>query len=385
MQERTIDVVVAGHICLDITPEFDGKNTGSLSDILRPGKLVEVGPPTISSGGTVSNTGLALRRLGLEVSLMGKCGNDPFGEILIDIIRNEAPGAERGMSIISDENTSYSVVIAVPGSDRIFLHCAGANHTFSSEDIDPDIAGRARVFHFGYPPIMRRMYENSGKELAAVLGGARQRGAVTSLDMSLPDPNSDSGRADWRSILSEALPHTCIFMPSIEELMFMLKKKRFDELSAQQGDFTQWITADDLRELAGECIDMGADVVVIKCGALGAYLKSSGSPRRLEPITDSILQWENIEIFEPACTVNNIKSATGAGDNAIAGFLAAFIKGMAPEKCMQTLAIVGAHNLSSVSAVGGVRPWEETLAELNANPPRITPPRRLHGIPPLRI
>ena len=59
-REKEYDAVVAGHICLDITPEFTtgGKAVG---DILRPGRLVSVGPATVSTGGAVSNTGLTLR------------------------------------------------------------------------------------------------------------------------------------------------------------------------------------------------------------------------------------------------------------------------------------------------------------------------------------
>ena len=36
-------VIVAGHICLDITPVISGKKAGQPDDILIPGKLINVG------------------------------------------------------------------------------------------------------------------------------------------------------------------------------------------------------------------------------------------------------------------------------------------------------------------------------------------------------
>ena len=69
--------VVAGHICLDVTPVFPPE--ASLSSI-RPGGITNVGPAEINTGGAVANTGLALRFFGADVRLMGKVGADPFGD-----------------------------------------------------------------------------------------------------------------------------------------------------------------------------------------------------------------------------------------------------------------------------------------------------------------
>src|SRR3990167_9068169 len=118
---NSIDVVVAGHICFDIIPKMISGGS-VINDILRPGKLVHVEKAKVSSGGPVSNTGLALNRLGISVELMCKCGNDMFGHALIQKIKDEADGAEKGMQIVDGETTSYTVVISPPGIDRIFLH-----------------------------------------------------------------------------------------------------------------------------------------------------------------------------------------------------------------------------------------------------------------------
>ena len=43
-------VIVAGHICVDITPEVLGKKVSNLNEILAPGKLIPSGDITISTG-----------------------------------------------------------------------------------------------------------------------------------------------------------------------------------------------------------------------------------------------------------------------------------------------------------------------------------------------
>lgn len=367
MAGKDIGAVVAGHICLDITPRFGQVSGASVSEIFQPGKLLLIGGAEFSSGGPVSNTGLPLRRLGIHVALMGKCGQDPLGQILLDNLRTEAPGAEEGMRTVSGERTSYTVILVPPGIDRIFLHCPGANDTFGPEDIDINMVRRARLFHFGYPPIMARMYGSEGEELEQVLSNAASSGAMTSLDMALPDPNSPGGRAEWRTILAKALPHVDFFMPSLEEILFMLRRQRFDEVSRTNPDsLLDGVGADDVRGIADECIEMGARVVVIKCGHLGAYLCTAKELGRLDGMMAEAQAWRGRRIFEPTCVVETIVSATGSGDCAIAGFLAGVLQGEPPERCMKLLAAVGAQNLSAVSAVGGVKSWEETLADLDA-------------------
>lgn len=54
-------VISAGHICIDITPVFPDSIKGKASDILSPGKLINVEAADVHTGGSVSNTGLAMK------------------------------------------------------------------------------------------------------------------------------------------------------------------------------------------------------------------------------------------------------------------------------------------------------------------------------------
>ncbi len=380
MPDEGLDVVAAGHVCIDITPAFGAVSGATVAEILRPGQLVRMEGVQINPGGAVGNTGPALHRLGLRVALMGKCGADPFGQILMERLRELAPGAEAGMHVVEGQNTSYTIVIAPPGIDRMFLHCPDANDTFGPEDVDPAVVGRSRLFHFGYPPLMRRMYADGGVEAEQILECAARAGAVTSVDLSFPDPDSDAGRADWQAILRRILPRVDVFLPSLDELLFMLDRGRFDELARRAASIAAGATADDLRGLADRCLDMGASAVGIKCGHAGAYLKT-GDPRgALHDLLPSPGLWREQELFEPSCKVDRIASATGAGDAAIAGFLAGLLRGEPPQRCMALMTAVGAQNLTAVDTVSGIKSWEETVADLEAGLPKNPVPPALRQL-----
>ena len=226
--------VVAGHICVDITPEIPGEKVTSVSQALAPGKLLEAGNITISTGGAVANTGLAMKILGIDVTLMGKTGQDDFAEI----IRRVAAGYGCGDGLIaSDEaGTSYSIILAIPGIDRIFLHNAGVNDLFYAHDVDMQKVREADLFHFGYPTIMRSMYENEGAEFIRLFSEVAKTGVLTSLDLAMVQEKSEAGRADWEMILSKVLPHTDFFLPSIEELLMLLYRKKYHEILARGGE-----------------------------------------------------------------------------------------------------------------------------------------------------
>ena len=117
--------------------------------------------------------------------LNGKVGNDVFGSIIKQLV-----GDQRAKSFKTVEGQSTSIQYCsgfTRGIDRIFLHHPGTNDTFGAEDIDYDAAAECKLFHFGYPPLMKRMYADNGRELVEMFKSVKSLGVTTSLDMSLPD------------------------------------------------------------------------------------------------------------------------------------------------------------------------------------------------------
>ena len=361
MPSQRVQAVVAGHICLDMIPTFETAEAG-LDALLTPGKLVEMGPLTTATGGAVSNTGLALHRLGVPCRLMGKVGNDLVGRAILDIIRAADPELAEGMIVEGGLASSYTVVISPPGVDRIFLHCPGANDTFGADDIDYDQLSGARLFHFGYPPLMRRMFLDGGAELSTLLSRVKERGLTTSLDMARPDPASEAGKADWPHILQRALPYVDVFLPSFDETLFMLDRPRFDRMTQQgrPGDPNAQADAALLADLAGQLLHMGAAVVGLKLGTQGLYLRTSPDREKIAAIgpcapADTAV-WTDRELLAP-CFEVQVVGATGSGDCTIAGFLAGLLHGLSPERVMAAAVAVGACNVEQADATSGVPTW----------------------------
>jgi len=361
MNDTACDAVVAGHLCFDLIPKM--LSAGDFAHTFVPGTLINVAEAAMSTGGPVSNTGIALHKLGIRTALMGKVGRDLFGRAILDLLKQY--GADKTMTVVDDGVTSYTVVVAPPGIDRMFLHNPGVNDTFGHEDVNFDIVAKARLFHLGYPPLMKRMYSNGGRELIETFRRAREAGATTSLDMALPDIASEAGKIDWRAIVTEVLPHVDLYVPSVEETLLMLDKDRFlaRKEEAGQNDVLDFISPADIASLGQALLDCGARIVLLKCGHRGVYLRTAGSDRladmgRARPAGGA--EWSDRELWQPSYRVEHLASAAGSGDSAIAGFLAAFLKGERVLSCLRYACAVGAHNVEALDAVSGVRSWEET-------------------------
>lgn len=362
-----IDAVVAGHICLDLIPRFLASAGDDMEAYVAPGRLTEVGPLALSTGGAVSNTGINLHLLGADTRLMGKIGDDLIGRAILQMIARYGEALAEGMIVVPEAISSYTIVLNPPGVDRAFLHCPGANHTFGADDLRYDVIRQSRLFHFGYPPLLRRMYSDGGGELLTMFRRAKEAGATTSLDLAMPDPSGPSGQVDWRTILHAVLSQVDLFVPSVEELLFMLDRRQFETLEAAAGAarMLERIGVETIRRLVGEALAWGAKVVVLKLGTRGIYLRTAahlsamgrGTPQGLD-------RWEGREMWAPPFRPRQVASTVGAGDAAIAGFLAAWCRGEAPARALQMAAAAGASCVEEAGAVRGVGSWEATVQRI---------------------
>ncbi len=354
-------IIAAGHVCLDITPVFDaGREYRNISDILEPGKLINVGAADVHTGGSVANTGLALKKMGVDVGLMGKIGNDAFGDTVKKIF-----GDNGASGLIVDERcqTSYSVVVAIPGIDRIFLHNPGANDFFTSEDIKDEAISDASLFHLGYPPLMRGLYEADGAELVRIFKRVKNMGLLTSLDMAAVDPSSEAGRVNWEKVLALVLPYVDFFVPSFEEICFMLNRPRYDELAKAGADVIDMIDIEaDVEPLARQLIGMGSNVVLIKCGTKGIFYMTSGRESLGDIVTRTGIDaeaWSDKRGLVRCFRAPRVLSATGAGDASIAAFLAAAMEGRDIVRCVELAAAQGACAVTAYDAISGLKTLDE--------------------------
>lgn len=361
MRHILYDILVCGHLCLDLLPTMDHI---PLEALASPGRLFETGALRLSTGGAVSNTGLALHRLGADVRLMAAIGNDFIGGATRQFIAGYSPHLTQHLHGRDGSPGAYTVVLSSQGRDRVFLHCPGTNATFGIEDIDFAVVGQGRIFHLGYPPILPRMYADDGRELTEIYRRAAQTGVATSLDLSLPDESAASGKAAWRTILERTLPYVTIFLPSIDEIVYMLRP----------ADFSRWgracaehVSMDYLRSLAIELHAYGTSIVGFKLGDRGMYLSADdlAETPTLAALGIDRTQWSNRTVYQRAFEAE-VVGTTGAGDSAYAGLLVGICRGMSIEDAARFSCAVGACNVEAADATSGVRSFDETTARLNS-------------------
>jgi sugar/nucleoside kinase (ribokinase family) len=199
----------------------------------------------------------------VRVELIAKVGADVFGTAVLDSLAVHGEHLAAGILVCAAEPTSYTIVISPPGVDRSFLHCPGANQSFSAQDVPYGRLAGVRLFHFGYPPLMPRMYADGGAELRAMFARVVEAGVATSLDLCEPDPESDAGRVDWQEVLGQALPFVDVFAPSIDELLFVFDRPAHERLQAG-APLASVVDHSRLAKLGGLLTTMGAVVVAIK-------------------------------------------------------------------------------------------------------------------------
>jgi len=364
---RPIDAVIAGYLGVDIAPGFAQREAVSFAELFRPGKLIETDGLHFSLGGVVANTGLAMRKFGQNVALTGCVGADMLGDMAVAQLAQA--GVTTGIHRTIAAGTAYGIVIAPPGMDRLFLEDPGCNRIFTADNIDYKVVGQSRLFHFGYPPLMEALWTNSGAKLKELFERVRNHGTVTSLDMTLPDPAAPAGKADWQAILSAVLPLVNIFVPSIEELLFMLEPQLYSSIAdrAADGDMIDVIPPEEYERLAESVLDMGVKLLLIKAGHKGAYLRTgdlaelNSSTLRLSDRTGCP---QGVWIQPLTVDVERFRNASGAGDCAVAGFLTALLKDENIITAGRFAMMAGRDNLYGNDALSGLVDWPQMESEI---------------------
>ena len=75
--------------------------------------------------------------------------------------------------------------------------------------------------------------------------------------------------------------------------------------------------------------------------------------------------WSDREMWAQSFEAEDFRSALGAGDATIAGFLCGLIAGFSPEQTLQIANAVGWQNVHALDALSGIKDWPTTLELAN--------------------
>lgn len=358
---------VAGTIALDIIPKFPPEAC-SRDELLAEGKTIYIPDIALALGGAVSNTGIAMHRLGAHVVLTSKVGDDPLGVVVRHLL--ESDEVESHLEVVPGRGSSATIVTVPKGSDRTFWHRRGASQEYSFRDLPEEVLAQSDLFHFGYPTGMECMYIDGGETLKELYRFVKGRGLTTSLDLSLPGLTSESGQADWKHILYGVLPYVDVFLPSLEETLFLLRKEYYLDVAGRAGNnyAIDYIDLSVLRELGDEILDLGVKVFGLKLGKKGIYLRTAGAEafRSFGALGTGLCEdWWDREILEPPYRTREMCSTNGAGDTAIAGFLTGLMEGWGPERCLKLAAGAAATRIESPEGVRAICGAEAVLNRID--------------------
>lgn len=291
-----------------------------VNEFPEKGRLCLVQELGMGVGGCAANTGLSLLKLGGDVAIMGKVGQDGFGDFVLNTLA--AAGADiSGVQRDDTVGTSATMIMIDDAGERTFIHYIGANGRLRAEQLDMGLICRARLFHFGGALVMPGF---DGEPAASVFRQAHEAGVITSLDTVW------DATGQWMKLLAPVLPHTDLFLPSLAEA-------------------AQLTGRSDPADVAAALIDCGVKTVALKMGERGCFVRSG-----------------DLSFALPAFPVN-VVDGTGAGDAFVAGFLRAYLLGWDLERTARFASAVGALCTTAYGTTAGVRNFDETLAFLDAH------------------
>ena len=301
------DIICAGMLVADIF-------VNPIPRVPPPGQLELTDRLLLAVGGCASNTAVSLSRLGHQVTVLGKVGNDLFGDFVLKDFQRLGPDPSRLLRSQSYP-TSTTVVINVEGEDRRFIHSFGANAEFSAADIDVSQFDAARALYVGGFLAMPKL---TAQDLKQVFRAAKERSVLTILDVVIP-----AGQSLPRDLLKALLAFTDAFLPND------------DEAFALTGLMDPVAQARALSEMNPQC------TIVITMGRRGALACRKG------------------EIIRAGIYPVNVVDPSGAGDAFDAGLIAGMLEGWPLEKTLSFASAVGASCTRALGCTAGVFNFDE--------------------------
>jgi sugar/nucleoside kinase (ribokinase family) len=290
------DIAIAGEINLDLILYGLPEQMPTERELLASGFAITLG----SSSAILAHN---LAALGSRVGFVTKVGNDSFGNLALERLR------ERGVDLVRVVRGEKSgVTLILPHErQRHILTYPGTISELRFEDLDFEYLASARHFHMSSLFLQRELLPR----VPELFQRMKSAGLTTSLDTN-DDPDDR-----WGGVLEEILPNVDILLPNEREAMKMSRADNVDT--------------------AIERLSQKVETVVIKMGARGAAAIRQGR-RFTAPAVP-------VKVIDPI----------GAGDSFDAGFLHQFLRGSDIASCLAYGNLCGAFSTTDCGGTEAFR------------------------------
>ena len=277
---------------------------------------------SLQVGGDALNESIVLARLGARTGLVTAVGDDAAGSFIISRARSEGVDVSR-VRIRKGMTTSLNVGLVRPDGERTFITNRNGS-LWTTRESDLDVGGplgSARILAFG------SIFNNplvSGEWMASLFRRARAAGMTVCADM-VPS-RVGAGLED----IAEALGCVDYFFPNADEAVGLTG-------------------AADERRAAAVLLDHGVANVVLKMGGRGRLVCSAHATELVPAIRQRAVD------------------TTGAGDNFVAGYIRALLRGADPVDAAVLANGVAAVSVGALGATAGVRSLAQVEELIAAN------------------
>ena len=320
-------ITIAGNLIADVV-----KNIEVYPKI---GMLTNISEVSYAVGGCAANTSIDLAKIdsSLPVSVLGMVGNDSDGRFILSQLEKYNI-TTRGISLTSDEQTSFCDVMSMPSGERTFFHKKGANAIFSPDDIDISSLN-CNILHIGYILLLDKFDapdEKYGTVMARFLCDVQKCGIKTSVDVV------SSACGDYGAKILPALKY-CNYA-----IMNELEACEIFNLSAYREDET--INKDNVKFAMRSMAEAGVSEKVIVHSKYVSFILD-------------VQSGELCEVASLKIPGEFIKGSVGAGDAFCAGCLYGLYCGFPDRKILEFASSAAACNLFAANSVDGMRSKEE--------------------------
>lgn len=261
----------------------------------------------VATGGSASNTSVALARLGCNVGFIGKVGHDELGSFYSDDLTNNNVTPHL---LKSDLPSGRCNVLISTDTERTMATYLGAAVTLSAEDLNIETFRQYDILHIeGYLVQNYNLITRAGQL-------AKEAGLIVSIDLAS------------YNIVAENIDFLKDFVAKYVDIVFANEEEAtaFTKLPAEQAVHT---------------IAQQASLAIVKVGSKGSYIKHD----------DTLLHI-------PAEKVKPIDT-TGAGDVYAAGFLYGYANNLPLKRCAEIGTLCAAQVIEEIGAKITPERWQK--------------------------